>query len=72
MGHRLICSAEYKLEAVAMLETFGVSVTQVAADLGIGVTVLGLGRRELRQENDRRFGATADRVRRTPPSCVGR
>ena len=30
-------SAEYKQEAVAMLETSGVSVTQIATELGIGV-----------------------------------
>ena len=34
-------SAEYKREAVAMLDTPGVSVSQIAAELGIGVNVLG-------------------------------
>ena len=48
-------SAEYKREAVAMLDTPGVSVSQIAADLGIGATVLGRWRRELRQEQDQAF-----------------
>lgn len=43
-------SAEYKREAVAMLDAPGVTVSQIAADLGIGSTVLGRWRRELRQE----------------------
>jgi transposase-like protein len=72
MAHRQRRSAEYKREAVAMLDAPGISVSQIAADLGIGVTFLGLWRRKLRQEHARRFWATADRVRRTPPSCVGR
>ncbi len=42
-------SAEYKREAVAMLDAPGVTVNQIAADLGIGSTVLGRWRRELRQ-----------------------
>jgi transposase-like protein len=49
MGHRRRFSVEYKREAVAMLEAPGVTVSQVAADLGIGATVLGRWRRELCQ-----------------------
>lgn len=50
MGARRKFTAEYKREAVAMLDTAGVTVSQIAADLGIGSTVLGRWRRELRQE----------------------
>jgi len=48
-------SAEYKREAVAMLESPGVTVNQIAAELGIGATVLGRWRRELRQESAQAF-----------------
>ena len=48
-------SAEYKREAVAMLDAPGVSVSQIAAELGIGATVLGRWRRELRQEPAQAF-----------------
>jgi len=46
---------EYKREAVAMLDAPGVSVGQIAAELGIGATVLGRWRRELRQESAQAF-----------------
>ena len=49
MVQRRRFSAEYKREAVAMLKSPGVSVSQIAAELGIGETVLGRWRRELRQ-----------------------
>ena len=49
MGQRRKFSAEYKREAVAMLESPGVTVNQIAAELGIEATVLGRWRRELRQ-----------------------
>jgi transposase len=55
MVQRRRFSAEYKREAVAMLDTPGVSVSQIAADLGIGATVLGRWRRELRQGPDQAF-----------------
>ena len=42
-------SAEYKREAVAMLDAPEVTVSQIAADLGIGANMLGRWRRELRQ-----------------------
>jgi transposase-like protein len=38
-------SAEYKREAVAMLDAPGVTVSQIAADLGIGANMLGRWRR---------------------------
>jgi transposase len=40
-------SAEDKREAVAMLESPGVTVNQLAAELGIGASVLGRWRREV-------------------------
>ena len=55
MAQRRRFSAEYKREAVAMLESPGVTVNQVAAELGIGATVLGRWRRELRQESAQAF-----------------
>ena len=55
MAQRRKFSAEYKREAVAMLNAPGVSVGQLAAELGIGATVLGRWRRELRQEPTQAF-----------------
>jgi transposase len=55
MAQRRRFSAEYKREAVAMLESPGVTVNQIAAELGIGATVLGRWRRELRQESAQAF-----------------
>jgi transposase len=55
MTQRRRVSAEYKREAVAMLEAPGGSVSQIAAELGIGATVLGRWRRELRREPDQAF-----------------
>jgi transposase len=55
MGQRRKFSAEYKREAVAMLSAPGVSVSQIAAELGIAVNVLGRWRRELRQESAQAF-----------------
>lgn len=49
MVQRRRFSAEYKREAVAMLDAPGVSVSQIAAELGIGATVLGRWRREVRR-----------------------
>ena len=45
-------SAEYKREAVLMRQSPGVSVSQIAAELGIGANVLRRWRRELRQEQE--------------------
>ena len=55
MGQRRKFSAEYKREAVVMLESPGVTVNQIAVELGIGATVLGRWRRELRQESAQAF-----------------
>ena len=55
MAQRRRFSAEYKREAVAMLQSPGVSASQIAAELGIGANVLGRWRRELRQEPDQAF-----------------
>ena len=55
MGQRRKFSAEDKREAVAMLDVPGVSVSQIAAELGIGVNVLGRWRRELRHGPARAF-----------------
>ena len=55
MVQRRRFSAEYKREAVAMLDAPGVTVNQIAAELGIGATVLGRWRRELRQESAQAF-----------------
>lgn len=55
MGQRRKFSAEYKREAVVMLQAPGVSVSQIAAELGIGANVLGRWRRELRQAQDQAF-----------------
>ena len=55
MVQRRRFSAEYKREAVAMLKSPGVSVRQIAAELGIEPNVLGRWRRELRQEPEQAF-----------------
>jgi len=55
MVQRRRFSAEYKREAVTMLDAPGVRVSQIAAELGIGATVLGRWRRELRQEPTQAF-----------------
>ncbi len=55
MGARRRFSAEYKREVVAMLEAPGGTVSQIAADLGIGANVLGRWCRELRQESKPAF-----------------
>jgi len=55
MGQRRKFTAEYKREAVAMLDTPGVTVSQIAADLGIGANILGRWQREVRQAPKRAF-----------------
>jgi transposase len=55
MTQRRKFSAEYKREAVAMLESPGVTVNQIAAELGIGATVLGRWRRALHQKPEQAF-----------------
>lgn len=48
-------SAEYKRVVVAMLEASGMTVHQIAADLGIGANVLGRWRLELRRQQEQAF-----------------
>jgi len=48
-------SVEYKREAMVMLDAPGVSLGQIAAELRIGVTVLGRWRKNLWQESPRAF-----------------
>ena len=48
-------SSEYKREAVAMLDAPGVTVSQIAADLGIEANMLGRWRRELRRHPEQVF-----------------
>ena len=55
MAQRRKFSAEYKREAVGMLDAPGVSVTQIATELGIGAAMLGRWRREIRQEAEQAF-----------------
>ena len=55
MGQRRKFTAEYKREAVAMLDTPGVTVSQIASDLGIGANILGRWQRELRQAPKQAF-----------------
>ena len=55
MGARRKFSAEYKRDAVTMLDTPWVTVKHIAADLGIGANVLGRWRRELRHQPERAF-----------------
>lgn len=55
MTQRRRFSAEYKREAVAMLKGPGVSVRQIAGELGIGAAMLGRWRREMHQEPEQVF-----------------
>ena len=48
-------SSEYKREGVAMLDAPGVTVSQIAADLGIEANMLGRWRRELRRHPEQVF-----------------
>lgn len=55
MGARRKFSAEYKREAVAMLDAPGVTVSHIATDLGIGAGLLGRWRRELCRQPQQAF-----------------
>ena len=55
MGPRRKFTAEYKREAVAMLEAQGMTVSQIASDLGIGASILGRWRREVCQAPKQAF-----------------
>jgi transposase len=55
MGQRRKFTAEYNREAVAMLDTPGVTVKQIASDLGIGANILAWWQREFRQAPKQAF-----------------
>jgi transposase-like protein len=55
MTQRRRVSTEYKREAVAMLNAPGLSISQIATEPGIGMNVLSLWQRELRQEQHQAF-----------------
>ena len=55
MGTRRKFSAEYKRETVAMVDVPGVTVSQSATELGIGVNVLARWRRELGHHPEQAF-----------------
>ena len=65
MGQRRNVSAEYTCEAVAMLDAPGVTVNQIAAERGIGATVLSAGGASCARSRHRRFGGVADRGMKT-------
>lgn len=56
MGQRRKFFCASKREAVAMLDTSGVTVSQIATDLGIGAHRLGRWRFELRRQPEQAFG----------------
>lgn len=55
MGARRKFTAEYKREAVGILDAPGVAVSQITSDLGIGTNILGRWRHELRQAPKQAF-----------------
>ena len=55
MSQRRTYSKEYKLEAVQLSNEPGVTVRQVAQELGIGESALTRWRRELREEGHQAF-----------------
>ena len=55
MSKRKKYSLEYKREAVKLLEVQGVSVAQVASELGINANMLGRWRRELTESGHKAF-----------------
>lgn len=66
MAQRRRFSMEYKRDAVAMIEFPGVSVSQIAEELGLGRRSWGAGV----GSRTRRFGVKADHVMRSWASCV--
>jgi hypothetical protein len=71
MGQRRKFSAEYKREAVAMLDVPGVTVSQVATELGIGANVLGGGDASCADNPRQPLWATDALAMRNWPSFVG-
>ena len=71
MVQRRRFSAEYKRETVAMLESPGVSVSQIAAELGLERQCWGAGDGSGVRSRRRRLWARVDRGMSTWPSCGG-
>ena len=71
MAQRRRFSAEYKREAVAMLESPGVTVNQIAAELGIGASMLGRWGREVRRTPAQAFPGQG-RPREEDPALLKR
>ena len=63
-GNEMEVSTEYKREAVGMLQSPGVSVSQIATELGIGANVPGVDVGSCARGRLRRFRVTADRSMR--------
>lgn len=55
MSKRRKYASEFKHEAVGMLQSPGVTIAQVASELGIGANMLGRWRRELRGSGPQAF-----------------
>ena len=71
MGARRKFSAEYKREAVAMLDAPGVTVSQIAADLGMGAMCWHAGDASYATTPSRLLWAMADPVMKSSASFVG-
>lgn len=71
MRSRRKFSAKYKREAVAMLESLGVSTGQIATKPGIGANVLGRGGGSCAESRARRFEAMAARPFPNRMMCQG-
>ena len=55
MPKRREYSPEFKREAVELTRTAGVTVAQIARELGIGANILSRWRRELSQDGEKTF-----------------
>ena len=55
MSKRRKFSNEFKHEAVALTRQAGITVSQVARDIGVGAGLLGRWRRELNSEKSKAF-----------------
>ena len=64
-------SSEYKREAVAMFYAPGVTVSQIAAELGIAVNMLERWRRELRRHPEPAFVGPGRSRDEELSRCVG-
>jgi transposase len=61
MSKRRKYSTEFKREAVELTRMEGVSVSQIAKDLGIGADMLSRWRRELAADGNKAFGVNFDK-----------